>query len=449
MSAEKTDIRDMTQGKPFKLMLEFSIPLMLGNLFQQLYSFVDALIVGRILGAYALAALGAVEWLTFIMFGIIQGITQGCSVVISKHFGAKRKDFVQKSIYNAFFISGICALVLLLVGESVIYSFLILLKTPSEILGLSYTYLKILYAGIPITVLYNMLAAILRAFGNSKKPLNAMLIASLGNIALDLLLVIKLNLGIAGAAYGTVLAQILAILYCIYAVRKIDLCRLERSNMILERDIILEQIKVGLPMGIQSIITAVGGLVVQAKANGFGVIFITGYSAANKIYALLEIAATSYAHGILTYTAQNKGIGNKKRIRDGLAAALLIGSFTALLMSCIMIFAGENILTLFIKEKTVEMQEAVQIGYHFLKILAFGFVLLYCLYIIRACIQGLGNSVFPMFSSLIQVFMRVLCALFLTKFIGNTGIFWGEIFAWTGADIFLLIVFLYTASYLY
>lgn len=443
MSIVKVSAKDMTQGNPIKLMLEFSMPLMLGNIFQQLYTFVDALIVGQKVGAYALAALGATEWLVFIMFGVIQGMTQGCSVIIAQHFGNKRVDLLQKSIYSTFGIFVIGAVGFTMVGQVTLVPCLKLLKTPSEILKLTNIYLRILYWGIPITFLYNTLAAILRALGNSKIPLSAMLISSIGNIVLDLIFVIKLDLGIAGAAYGTVLAQVLAVIYCINAIRKMEVCRVYKCNRILEKKVILEQIKIGLPIGLQNMITAMGGLVVQTTANGFGILFITGYSAANKLYALLEIAATSYAQGILTYTAQNKGLGSRKRIRDGLLSALAIGMITAMLMSCIMILAGENILSIFIKETEIEVAEAIGVGYSFLKILALGFPLLYCLYVIRACIQGLGKSVFAMVSSFVQVLMRIMCALLLTKIIGNQGIFWGEIFAWVGADIFLLIVFIY------
>ena len=312
-----------------------------------------------------------------------------------------------------------------------------LLRTPPEVFDLTQTYLRILYAGVPITFLYNIAAAILRALGNSKKPLHAMIIASLGNIVLDLLFVAGLGMGIAGAAYGTVLAQALAAVYCVIAIRKIEVCRIDRENRVPDRSILREQIRMGMPMGLQNIITAIGGLVVQATVNGFGILFLTGYAAANKVYVLLEIAATSYGHGILTYTAQNKGIGNDKRIRDGLFAALAIGIVTALMMSAVMFFAGQGILGLFIKETESGTGEMIRVGYSYLCVLAVGFPLLYCLYVLRACIQGMGDSVMPMLSSFMQVFMRMMCALFLTRVIGNEGVFWGEVLAWVGADVFL------------
>lgn len=200
----------------------------------------------------------------------------------------------------------------------------------------------------------------------------------------------------------------------------------------------MEQIKLGIPMGFQNVITAVGGLMVQSAVNGFGILFIAGYTAANKLYGLLEIAASSYGYGISTYTAQNIGAGKKERVRAGLASALKIGCITAALMSLIMVIGGKQILGLFIKAEQGTAEAALSAGYHFLCVLAVFFPFLYILYILRACIQGMGNSVIPMLSSLIQVFMRIVCALWLTRIIGNTGVYWGEVAAWLGADVFLL-----------
>ena len=433
----KTNTKDMTIGSPARLLLTFSMPLMLGNLFQQLYTFVDALIVGQCVSAHALAALGATEWLTFIMFGVISGMTQGCSVVIARFFGEKRIELLKKAVYACLWLAAAGAVLFVLVGQIIIGPMLEILRTPVEVHGMTQTYLRILYAAVPVTFFYNITAAILRALGNSKKPLHAMMIASLGNIVFDLFFVMGLNMGIAGAALGTVLAQILAAVYCLAAVRKIEICRLGKESRVLDGRILREEIKMGIPMGVQNIITAIGGLVVQATVNGFGILFLTGYAAANKLYVLLEIAATSYGQGILTYTAQNIGNGDAKRIRGGLYAALLIGAATALIMSGIMVFAGGDIVGLFIKEHENGAEEMIRVGYHYLCVLSLGFPLLYWLYVFRACIQGMGDSIIPMLSSLVQVFMRVMCALLLTRMVGKEGIFWGEVLELTGADLLL------------
>lgn len=432
---------DMTKGKPSVLLLRFSLPLVLGNIFQQFYTFADTLIVGQKLGVHALAALGATEWLSFLMFGFIQGLTQGFSINVSKYFGEENEDLVQQSIFHALIASIGTALLFTLLGQVMIAPVLRLLRTPEALFEMSALYIGILYLGIPIAFAYNMFAALLRAFGNSSAPLRAMTFASFSNVALDLLFVMVFEMGIKGAACATLFAQAIAALYCIAAFIRIEQARVKKDNAKWNVRILSEQMKLGVPMGVQNIITAAGGLVVQSVVNGFGILFLAGYTASNKLYGLLEIAASSYGYAISTYTAQNIGAGRKERIRTGLLSALKIGTITAYLMSLVMVVFGKPILGLFITDTQVEIAEAIRIGYRFLCILAVFFPLLYAVYIIRSCIQGMGNSVMPMLSSLMQVAMRVFCAVVLTKIIGSTGVFWGEIMAWLGADIFLAAVF--------
>ncbi|MBO5210240.1 MAG: MATE family efflux transporter [Lachnospiraceae bacterium] len=427
----------MIQGNPTKLLLQFSLPLVLGNVFQQLYTFVDTMIVGQQLGVNALAALGATEWLCFLMFGLIQGMTQGFSVSIAKYIGAEETERVQRSIFQAFLLSAFGAVLFTLAGQILLVPALKLLKTPEDILPLSYTYLQILYMGVPISFAYNMLAAILRAFGNSKAPFISMIVASFCNIVLDVLFVMGFQWGIHGAAFATVLAQLLATVCCGFVLVRMSQAKIKKGNRKPDRELLKEEIRLGIPMGFQNVITAFGGLVVQSVANGFGILFLAGYTAANKLYGLLEMAASSYGYAISTYTAQNRGAGEKARIKTGIKAALRTGIITAYGMSFLMWFFGKNILGLFIKEQQEMVEAAIGIGYQFLCILAIFFPLLYMVYIIRSCIQGLGNSIIPMCSSFVQVFMRIFCACVLTGIIGYKGVFWGEVLAWAGADIFL------------
>lgn len=434
---EKRTTMDMTVGKPSALLLRFSLPLILGNLFQQLYTFVDTVIVGQKLGVSALAALGATEWLCFMMFGFIQGLTQGFSIGISRSFGEGKKDLVQQSIFQAVCACAGAAVIVTMIGQEMLVPALKLLRTPEELFDMSHSYLAVLYMGIPISFAYNMLAAILRAFGNSRAPLYAMAAASFANIFFDILFVMGCGMGIRGAAYGTLLSQLGSVFFCAAALGRIEQAKVEPANRKLKGRMLLEQIRLGVPMGFQNIITAVGGLVVQSVVNGFGILFLAGYTAANKLYGLLEIAASSYGYGISTYTAQNVGAGRKDRVRSGIWTALIIGAVTAYMMSFVMIVFGKPILGLFIADERVEIDAAMQIGYRFLCILAVFFPLLYAVYILRSCMQGMGNSVMPMLSSFMQVFMRILCAVVLTGIIGNTGVFWGEVMAWLGADVFL------------
>ena len=423
----------MTSGPPARLILQFALPLMLGNVFQQFYTFVDTMVVGQALGVGALAALGASEWLTFLMFGLVQGVVQGFSVVIAQRFGANDEEGMKKAVSGAIFLSLGMAAAFTVLGQLMLRPVLVLLHTPEEIMGLSLGYLRIL-----------------RAVGNSKTPLQAMTISSFCNIVLDILFVFGFHLGIPGAAFATVLSQVLAALFCFIKLQGSGLLSGEQSLLSLnqetcrpDRTMLKEQLKLGLPMGLQNMITALGGLIVQSVINGFGVVFIAGYTAANKLYGLLEIAASSYGYAMSTYAGQNLGAARFDRIGRGLKAAGLIGTATALIMSAVMILFGRPVLGCFLTGDGAAAAAAMEIGYHFLQVLALFFPLLYILYIIRSCIQGLGNSVLPMVSSIAQLVMRTGCALLLPPLIGQSGVFYGEVCAWIGADLILACSYFY------
>lgn len=433
--------RDMTVGKPGKLIFDFALSLMLGNVFQQLYTFVDTVIVGRCLGVNALAALGATERLIFMMFGCVQGIMQGFSIGISQKFGSREYEDMRNRIVYSFYLGGIAAVVLSLAGAILCFPVLQLLNTPEDIIFLSEKYLKILFIGVPVSVLYNLLAAVLRAVGDGRTPLKAVTIASLANIGLDLLFVVALKTGIGGAAYATVLAQLFSAVYCLFVMAKVELIRLHRADFHRQSGQARILLKLGMPMGIQNIITGLGGVIVQWVINSFGVMFLVGFTAARKLYGLLETAAVSYGYAAATYTGQNMGAGFIGRIRKGLKDAAVLGAVTAYGMSFIMVVFGKAILGSFVTGSGSIVSGAVQTGYQFLLILAVFFPLLYFLYIIRSCVQGMGNTFWPVVSSVAQLVMRVLCAVWLTRIVGESGVFWGEIFAWIGAILLLLVTY--------
>ena len=439
MAAEdkKSRTLDMTQGSPGRLILSFALPLMLGNVFQQLYTFVDTLVVGQALGVNALAALGASEWLTFLMFGSVQGLTQGFSVILSQKFGAGQEGELRRAVFQSALLSCVAAVFFTGLGQAALPVILTWLGTPEEIRGLTLLYLRFIYAGIPAAILYNTAAAILRAMGDSRTPLRAMTASSLCNIVLDVLFVWGLGWGIPGAAGATVIAQLLSGAYCLAGIRRIPGLRLRWEDCRADRELIIQELRLGLPLCLQNMITSFGGLVVQSVINGFGVLFIAGYTAANKLYGLLEIAASSYGYAMSSYSGQNMGAGKRERIGAGLRAANLIGTATAYLMSAVMILFGKQILSCFLSGDVATVEAALAIGFRFLCVLAIFFPLLYILYITRACVQGMGDGVFPMLSSAAQLIMRVGCALLLTRLIGESGVFFGEVMAWAGADLLL------------
>lgn len=433
--------KDMTAGRPGKLIFDFALSLMLGNVFQQLYTFADTVIVGRYLGVNALAALGATERLVYMMFGCIQGITQGFSIGISQKFGSRDYGDMRNRIACSFYLGAVAAVLLTLTGVSLCLPVLRLLNTPENILYPAKSYLRILYLGVPVSMLYNLLAAVLRAVGDGRTPLKAVTIASLVNIGLDILFVVVFKTGIGGAAYATVLAQMLSVLYCLFVMAKVDIIRLRREDFCRKAGEAGTLLKLGMPMGFQNIITGLGGVMVQRVINGFGVVFLVGFTAARKLYGLLETAAVSYGYAAAAYTGQNMGAGLIDRIRKGLREAAVLGCVTAYAMSFIMVVFGKVILESFVTGGESVVNKAVQVGCRFLLILAVFFPLLYFLYIIRSCVQGMGNTFWPVVSSMVQLAMRLACAVWLTRIIGESGVFWGEIFAWIGAILLLAVVY--------
>ena len=428
----------MTEGRPTSLILSFALSLMAGNIFQQLYTVVDTMVVGKGLGVQALAALGAADWLNWMMLGIIQGLTQGFGIMMAQEFGAKRDDMLRRTIGNAACLSLIFMVVLTLIGQLLITPVLNVLQTPGDIMGNASLYLRIMFAGIPIVMLYNLLACILRALGDGKTPLNAMIVASFTNIALDILFVLVLDFGIAGAAAATLIAQLVSAVFCIYHIRKIEILSFQRDDFRLHQGLTGKLLVLGSPMAFQNGIIAVGGMIVQSVVNGFGVIFIAGFTATNKLYGLLEIAATSYGYAMVTYVGQNLGAGLIRRIRQGVRSAVIIGTLTAAGIAVVMLLGGKYILSLFISGTPEEYEMTMSIAYYYLAIMSICLPILYLLHVLRSAIQGMGNTVLPMLSGVAEFIMRTLSALLLPLIVGQTGIFYAEILAWLGADVILV-----------
>ncbi len=433
-------IKSMTEGHPSSLIFSFALPLMVGNVFQQLYTVVDTMVVGKFLGVGALAALGAADWMNWMMLGIIQGFTQGFGILMAQEFGAKKYEDLRKSVGNSTVLSLLSSVFLLVTGQLLARPVLMFLQTPPEILENALLYLRIMYAGVPVVMAYNLLAAILRSLGDGRTPLHAMIVAAVTNIILDLIFVPVLGWGIAGAAAATLIAQLVSSLFCLYHIGKIELLKLSsRHFRFQDRHLPLRLFLLGFPMAFQNAIISVGGMIVQFVVNGFGVIFIAGFTATNKLYGVLEVAATSYGYAMVTYTGQNLGARKTERIRRGVKAALLIALFTSLIIAGAMLLGGRVILGWFISGTPTEARQALQIAYYYLAVMSICLPILYTLHITRSAIQGMGNTLLPLVSGIAEFIMRAVTAIFLPVLIGEKGIFYAEVMAWTGATVILVI----------
>ena len=428
----------MTEGKSVPLLLRFALPLMLGNVFQQLYTMVDTAVVGKALGVGVLAAMGSTDWLGWMMVSLIQGLTQGFGILMAQAFGARDDAGLRKTVGASVVLSAIGAVVLLIAGQLAALPVLRLLHTPEEIIHYGVEYLRYIFAGVPISMAYNLLACTLRSLGDGKTPLHAMMVASCVNVALDLLFVLVFRWGIPGAAIATLIAQGCSVVFCLARVRRLPMLKLQKSDFRLSGRLAARLLRLGFPVALQNAIISVGGMIVQTVVNGFGVAFIAGFTATNKLYGVLEIAATSYGYAMTTYAGQNLGAGKLFRIRRGLRAASWVCLAISAFIAGLMIAFGRGIVGMFISGTPEETLAAIDVAYRYLTIMALCLPSLYLLYVFRSTIQGMGNTVLPMVSGIAEFVMRICAALLLPLAVGETGLFYAEVLAWIGADFILI-----------
>ena len=433
-----TNIKDMTRGKPLALIISFALPLMVGNIFQQLYTVVDTMVVGKALGVDALAALGATDWLYWMWLGMIQGVTQGFGILMALKFGAKQYEDLRSVVGSSVTLSALAATALLLTGQWLGEPVLRLLNTPPEILDWSLLYLRIMFLGIPIVMAYNLLATVLRSLGDGQTPLYAMIVAALSNIALDLLFVLVFHWGVAGAAIATLIAQGISSVYCLLKIRAIGFMALKKHHFALKPAMARRLVSLGSPMAAQNAIIAIGGMIIQGVVNGYGVAFIGGFTAANKLYGVLEIAATSYGYAMITYVGQNLGAARIDRIKAGMGRAVAVALATSALIATAMLLLGRSIIGAFLSGTPEEVAAATGVGFTYLSIMSACLPVLYILHVTRSAVQGMGNTVLPMISGIAEFIMRTGGVLILPALMGENGIFLAEVLAWLGADLILV-----------
>ncbi len=437
------DTKNMTSGKPMGLLFFFALPLMLGNVFQQLYTVVDTAIIGRGVGLDALAALGTVDWLNWLIISLVFGFTQGFSVKLAQKFGEGDLPGLKRNIGLSLRLSIVISLITVAVGQLALPLFLRFLKVPSELVPIAEVYVRILMAGIPGVVFYNFCASVLQSVGNAKTPLHAMMIASLLNIGLDTLVVFVFGWGVAGAAGATVFSQFVSGLFCIRKVLRTPETRFALSD--LRKDWEGERILLGLgyPIALKNVSIAVGGVIVQRVVNTFGMAFIAGMTAGNKLFGLLEIAAISYSYAVTTYVGQNYGARDKDRIHAGIKAALILALATSVVIGAVMLLFGRSILSLFIAADSAQLSvDALRIGYQFVALMAICLPFLYLNYVYRSVLQGIGNTVPPMLSGFLAMGIRIIVSLIVAQIRIPEWIFFAEVGSWLASLVYLFVMFL-------
>lgn len=440
----KSQSIDMTQGPPLRIMLAFTLPLVLANLGQQLYSVIDAVIVGRFVGVRAFAAVGASDWAYFLPLWSIASLTQGFAIPLAQAFGEKNDDRLRKIAGNIIKLSILLALILVVVFELFSAPCLRALRTPDPIFPEALLYLRIMYLGIPVIFIYNMGAGALRALGDGKSPLVAIAVAAVSNISLDLLFVLVFHWGIAGAAAASVLAQMMAGLYCLFRLRALPQLRLRREDYRWDRRAVFESLRLGLTLFFQHALVAVGGMILQSSINNENLAFIAGFTATNKIYGLLESCGISVGYACTTYAAQNYGARSYARIRSGLCRILLAAVFISALISLFSFLAGPRLLSLFIDRNQADTVRALAVACRYLYVIAGLLSLLYVLFVTRSSIQGLGQVSVPLLAGLAEFFARSFVALPLYNRFGADVLFFAEPAAWIAALLPLVPCFFYS-----
>ena len=418
--------KDMTAGTPGKIIFNFTMPIFIGNIFQQFYNMADTVIVGKFVGNAALAAVGACGTLVFLIIGFLQGVTAGFTVVTAQHFGAGNMKAMKKSVASGAVLTGIVTVILTLLSMISMAKVLHLMNTPSDMYGEAYGYIMVICGGIVAQALYNYLASVLRALGDSKRPLYFLVIAALLNIVLDLVFVLVFSWGVFGVALATILAQICSWVFGIFYInRKYPFLHIRLFRMRLDRLLLGQVIRLGIPSAIQECQFAVGILIMQALINGFGNDFAAG-TAANKIDTFAFMPIESFSIAATTYVGQNMGAGRLDRVQTGTRRALVLGTLVCLAMSAVVLPLRRPLLMLFNREPgVVAAGEA-----YLLRALSLMFILA-MMFIMNGVLRGAGATTVPMVASIISLWAaRIPVAYALAYFFGPEEIYWAYPIGW-------------------
>lgn len=429
----------MTTGSPGKMIFNFTMPIFIGNIFQQFYNMADTVIVGKFVGNAALAAVGACGTLAFLIIGFLQGVTAGFTVVTAQHYGAGNMKAMKKSVASGAVLTLIVSVILTVLSMISMSKVLHLMNTPSDMYGEAYGYIMVLCGGIIAQALYNYLASVLRALGDSKRPLYFLVIAALLNIVLDLVFIIIFRLGAAGAAYATVIAQGISGILCLFYIGKmVPALHLHKEDWEMNGSLIGWQLKIGLPMAFQYSITAIGTIVVQSCLNILGSTAAAGFAAASKIEQVFSQAYVALGTTMATYCAQNMGAGKYTRIRKGFKNATLMGFAYAIVTGVIIFFGGKYMTVFFVSENLDQIMGYVDI---YLRCVSVSFLPLVIVNLYRNGIQGMGYGLLPMTAGIAELIGRSGAALIASHFGSYMGICLASPAAWVLAGTLLIVMY--------
>lgn len=439
----KSSTKDLTTGSPMKLILGFMLPLFLGMLFQQFYNMVDTAIVGQFLGIQALAGVGSTGSINFLVLGFVQGVCTGFAIPVAQMFGAKDYTAMRKYVGNTIWISAIFAVVLTTVTCLMCTNILTWMNTPDDCFQQAYDYIFVIFLGIPVTFLYNILSGIIRSVGDSKTPLYFLIISSLLNIGLDLFMIIVLDMGVMGASWATVISQLVSGVLClIYMIKKFEILRLNKEELRFNKFYIGRLCGVGIPMGLQYSITAIGSILIQTAVNGLGSTYVAAVTAASKVSQLLCCPFDAMGSTMATYGGQNIGAGKVDRVKRGLFDCSCLGVGYAIIGFLIILFLGPGISMLFVNDTNGgSVEEILALAQYFLIRNGAFYIPLAFVNIVRFLIQGMGFSQIAIFAGVFEMIARGVVALALVPVFGFEAVCFANPAAWIFADCFLFPLF--------
>lgn len=430
--------RDMTTGSPTRHLVFFTLPIIAGNAFQQLYSLVDSFVVGQV-SVDALTAVASAGWLDWLVLSLAIGLAQGFGIQVAQSFGAGDYDELHRAVGQSLILSVATVVVVELLAQVFIWPILVMMDMPDLTIRMTESYLRIIFAGLPLVMGFNLFSGFLRSVGNSVTPLIAMICAALTNMVLDVLFVMGFGWGVEGAALATISGQGLSCLICLIAVLRTPVMHISRSDLRFDGKMCARLMKLGIPISFQNLIISIGGLALQKVVNGFRYAFVAGFNAANRLVGLLELAGASLGNAVGTFAGQNLGAGRIDRVKLGQRRAAQLSILLGVLVGGVIILFGKAILGLFITDSDpVKVAETLAVAYEYLTVMCIGLPMLYLLFTYRTTLQGIGDTFIPMVSGFVELVMRIACAVALPLVMGEWGIYLSEIAAWVGAAILLM-----------
>lgn len=433
--------KDMTDGKPLKLILQFAIPLILGGLLQQLYSIVDTIVVGRLISAQALAAVGSTGAIHSFIFGFCSAMCEGFAIPVAQQFGARNYGSMRRFIANSIWLCFILSVSITTASVLSCRTVLTVMNTPEDIFSDAYLYLIVCLAGIPATIFYNILAGIIRALGDSKTPLIILIISSLINIVLDIVLVAFFHFGVEGTAYATVAAQLVSVLCCFFFMKKkYEVLHMEKAEMKFDRHYALLLLGVGIPMGLQCSITYFGSIILQTAINSLGTIYISAIAAGSRVLNIFMSPLCSISSTMATFGGQNVGAGKIHRIGEGLRICLLISAIYSVLSLLIFIFFAPQLISLFVNQSETDL---INHARTYLIANASFYFAVSLLMTLRSLVQSLGFSHYAVFCGLFELIARLVIAWIFIPAFGYIAVCFSNPLAWVLAGGFLIPVYRY------